>query len=461
MLGPDIIRLMLKKRADGLPAEIREKARLHIADTLGIALAAARGSPVAGYVLDAMGYGAASGACPVIGHEQKLPPAFAAMANSALAHTMDYDDIHDVARVHPTAVTLPAALAAGGIVGARGDAIVDAVALGDELICRLGDMLKALGAGPGADWFLSQLFGYMGACLAAGVVLELSEQQQVAALGLAYMQMAGGKEPAFGIGANSRSIYTGFAAMGGVQAALLARAGMVGPASAMDGAAGMFPLYLGIRPTPAQIETLLQPDGWTWQDTKIKPWPCCRSSHPYVSVALDLHRRVVPGRIRRVVVAVTAAGARLCRPLEHRRRPQTLPDAKYSIPFVTAFALCHGRVDLLSLNEASLNDLDVLRVAGLVEAVESISDRPGPAPAEITVELDDGSQVSASLRDGLKLTPDEIRQKFLACLAYAGRAAEGEAVWDRLTRIEAMSTAEILASVGFRDPGAAAGHGPV
>lgn len=448
MLSAELIGVLLSKRARTQDAAIREKARLHIADTLGISMAAARGSPIAAMVLDSMCSGGAAGDCSVIGHSQRLPPALAAMANSALAHAMDYDDIHDTARIHPTAVTLAAALATAEMANADGSAVVDGVILGNEVMTRLGFLLKPLGTGPGADWFLSQTFGYFGACLAAGVVLGMSQEQLVGAFGLAYMQLAGSKEPAFGIGANSRAIYTGFAAQAGVQAALLARSGMIGPASALDGKAGMFPLYLGMMPSHSQLDTLLQEDGWVWQDTSVKPWPCCRSSHPYVSVALELAAQDIrPERIRQVKVAVTPAGARLCRPLEARRNPATLADAKYSIPFVSAFALVHGRVELTNLDDEALHDAAVLQVASRVEFEETITDRPGPAPARIAVTFDDGSTKTAELRDGLRLNDARLREKFLSCLAYVDLADRATDAWERIQSIDVLKARDIQAAL--------------
>ena len=59
--------------------------------------------------------------------------------------------------------------------------------------------------------------------------------------------------------------------MGGVQAALLARAGVAGPEGALDGPAGLFRLYLG--GAAPDLDSLLDPDGWEWLATEVKPWP--------------------------------------------------------------------------------------------------------------------------------------------------------------------------------------------
>ena len=431
-LSRGVVRLLLDRHRRGLPRHVLERARLHVLDNIGIALAAEDALPICGQVLQAMAYGAEGGAATVLGSRRRLPPALAAFANSALAHALDYDDIHDVARLHPTTVTLPAALAAAECEGARVEAVLSAVALGNELMCRLGAACAPTGEGAGSDWFLTQLFGYLGGCLSASVVLDLSAEQAVSGLGLAYMQLAGGKQAAFGTGATARSIYPAFAAMGGVQAALLAKAGVAGPEGALDGAAGMFRLYLGGDPAPATGTRLLAPEAWDWLDTEVKPWPCCRLSHPYIAAALALREELGGPPPGRVTVCVNASAAKLCRPLAQRREPETLQDAKYSIPFVTAFALAHGRVDLATLGPDAMHDPAARALAARIDILETLPDRPGHPPAEITVETPGGPR---TVRREAVPVPDAaaIRAKVLDCLRHAGHGDRAAALWEGMS----------------------------
>lgn len=452
-LSRSVVAVLRRKQREGIPAAIGAKTRLHVADAVAIALATRRRLPIAGEVLEALSTGAARGDCRVIGRAETLPPALAAFANSALIHALDYDDIHDVARLHPTTVTLPAALAAADLADASGRTVVEAVALGNELMCRLGVVCSPTGTGPGSDWFLTQLFGYFGASIAAGLVLGLDDEEIVSAFGLAYMQAAGSKEAAFGVGATSRSIYPAFAAMGGVQAALLARAGIVGPAGALDGAAGLFRLYLGDVPEPAQLATLLDRDGWTWRDTDIKPWPSCRLSHPYVAAALAVRGALAGRPIERIRVAVNESAGKLCRPLPERRRPRTLQDAKYSIPFMTAFTLAHGRVDLETLGPRAFDDPAALALAERIEIAETLPDGPGHPPAEIAVELASGQSVASPPPTDLRMTEGAVRAKFLSCLAHGGFGEDGPALWEALMQIETRGRAAAFGPVALSSGG--------
>jgi len=444
-LSRALARFMLERRRT-LPPEIRAQARLHIADSVGIARAAAVAGGPADQVFAALQAGSAGGECGVFGSTRREAPAVAAFANSALVHILDFDDIHDAARLHPTTLSLPAALAAAQLVGAAPASVVEGVALGDELMCRFGVMCSPTGAGPGSDWFLTQLFGYFGAALAAAVVLDLDEDGLVSAFGLAYMQAAGGKQAGFGTGATARAVYPAFAAMGGVQACLLARAGISGPEGAFDGDAGLFRLYLGGPPTAEQAAVLLDPGMWHFTGTQLKPWPCCRLSHPYVAAALALRAQSSGAVPVRVEAAVNASAAKLCRPLAQRRRPTTLQDAKYSIPWMIAFTLVHGRVDLTTLSETALADAAVLAVAQRVEVVENLPDRPGHPPARIRLEAADGRQWESPPAVAVgSLGPEAAARKFSDCLSPAGATRpESDALWSRLMAFDRETGIDFL-----------------
>lgn len=426
---------MLERARAGIPDDIAGKSRLHIADTVGISLAAVRADPLAAQVLEAFRYGSGGGDCTIFGGSERLPPQAASFCNSALAHLLDFDDIYDAGRVHLTAVTLPAALASSQMLPRGHGDIVAGVSLGNELICRLGAMYLATGRGAGSDWFLTQLFGYFGAALAAGIVLRLSEDAIVSSFGFAYMQAAGGKEAALGAGSNARGIYPAFAAAGGLGAALLARAGLRGPESALDGNANLFKNYLGGEPPPSALETLLDPAAWLVGDVDIKLWPSCRLSHPYVAAALAIHRELDDAPIERIVAAVNRSAAKLCEPLERRRRPVTLQDAKYSIPFMIAFALSRGRVDLHTLDDSALDDSTILEVASRVVVEESLPDCPGQPPAEITVHTARGVHKRSS-REKAPVGEAMVKEKFIACVAHAGWRDEAEKLWRRLLDVD-------------------------
>lgn len=437
-LSNELAQALLQASHAGVPEDMRAKTRLHIADSLGIALAA-RGTELGRQVIAALLAGHGAGASGLIGGGRAAPLA-AAFVNASLIHILDYDDIHDMGRLHPSACVLPAAMAAAGLARATDEAVVDAVALGSELMCRLGAVCAPQGEGPGAEWFLTQLFGYLGASMAAGLVLGLSPRQLVSAIGLAYMQLAGGKEAGFGTGATARGIYPAFAAQGGLQAALLARAGVTGPAGAMDGEAGLFRLYLAGALSTRQRSMLLDFSIWHARQVDIKPWPSCRLSHPYVAVALAVRGACLAHPAARVRVAVNPSAGRLCRPLAQRRRPATLQDAKYSIPFMAAYTLVHGAPTLAGLSREVLADPAVLRMAERIDLQDGLPDNPGHPQAALALVEDGQVLRQASFRaDDLRVDAALARGKFEDCLHYAARPAQAGALWTNLMQGRAQA----------------------
>jgi len=391
-----------------------------IADNLAIALAASQTSLAVDVLASALA-GTSGGACSVIGGDITAPPAQAAFANAALAHILDFDDIYDAGRLHPTTVVLPAALAAGELVGANGDAFHDGVLLGGEAMCRFGMSIEPTATGPASHWFVTQLVGYVGAAIAAATAMGLDEDGILSAIGLSVMQAAGTKQPAATPGSTARAIYPAFAAAGGLTAALLARGGMVGAADALDGSDGLLPLYLGVHELP---EVFYARRGWRYAETSIKPWPCCRISHPYVSAAFAVRQLIGEGfdlaGIEEVRLDVNASAAKLCVPLEARIRPATLQDAKYSIPFMTAHALVHGCVDLDSTKEQCLADEVVLAVAALTSLRDGLPDGPGHPPARVTVKHHAMSYSAEAVASQLDGNGPGAGGKLIECFAFAG-----------------------------------------
>lgn len=433
-----------------IDAGLKQKARLHIADSIGIAVAA-RNSPLSGSVVSALTTAAGTGSSPLLSGGSAAPVA-AAFINASLIHILDYDDIHDEGRLHPSAVIIPAVLAASSLVQLSDDAFIEAVVLGSELICRLGKVCAPQGQGPGADWFLTQLFGYVAAAAAASVALGLNEEQAVSAMGLAYMQAAGGKQAGFGTGANARAIYPAFAAQGGVQAAILTKEGIVGPEGSLDGAAGLFPLYFGGMLSARQRAELLDMAQWHFRDVEPKPWPSCRLSHPYIAVGLAARQQVIMYPEASIRLAVNASAARLCRPLEHRRVPQTLQDAKYSLPFMTAFALVRGEPCLSTLDEKTLSDQELLEMAARIDVDETLPDNPGHPLAQLTIECDGDAKHTYTFSPAdLQMGEDAIRSKFMACMEYASVAQDNAAIWQQLMAGSVVSAiAELCSPAGKR-----------
>lgn len=400
-----------------VPEHRARRARTLVADSLAVSLAAGARSPVARRAVAAAASGSL-GPCRVLGADLRLPPVQAAFANSALAHALDFDDTHDLARLHTTTVVLPAALAAAEADRAPGAAVVDALVVASELMCVLGLAARSAPGNRAASWYLTQLVGGVGAAVAAGLVLGLDADALASAVGHAAGQASGAKESSRT--GDARAVYTGHAAAQGVLAALLAREGVEGPVTGLDGDLGLWPTHLGV-PGP-DLARLPGGDGaWEFDAVVVKPWPGCRITHPFLDAVLALPAPVLadPEGIGGVVVAVDPTAARLCRPARERRRPRTVAEAGFSVPFMVALALARGGVGPRDMTEEALTDPRVLRVADLVVEEHRPEGGPGYAPARVEA-VHRGRSYSASGAPGPVLSERGEADKFSACLEHAG-----------------------------------------
>ena len=105
-------------RFEDLPSEAVEAAKKSLLDTVGVILAATRlGEGCRHFVELALESGGRVESS-IIGFGKRVPSFMAAFANGSMAHALDYEDTHEQALVHPSASTVPAALAIAEAMGA-------------------------------------------------------------------------------------------------------------------------------------------------------------------------------------------------------------------------------------------------------------------------------------------------------------------------------------------------------
>jgi 2-methylcitrate dehydratase PrpD len=215
-----------------LPAGVVEHSMRAVLDWLGSALAGSIETPARMAQQVASGFGASNEA--TVFSAGRTSAAAAAFANGVASHMLELDDIHKRSTVHGAAPIIPAALAAAEREHSTGTAFLTAVTVGYETAFRIGD---AVNPSHYRFWHPTGTVATFGAAAAAGVLLGLTAEQLAHALGTAGTQAAGLWE--FNAdGAMSKHLHPGKAAMNGVIAADLARAGFTGAGRILEGERG-------------------------------------------------------------------------------------------------------------------------------------------------------------------------------------------------------------------------------
>ncbi|WP_250452522.1 MmgE/PrpD family protein [Caballeronia sp. ATUFL_M2_KS44] len=434
-------------RFEALPAEAVRAAELSLLDALGVMFAA---TGLAEACLPFSNLARASG-----GHRHsvlldsgvRVPATAAALANGALAHAVDFEDTHDGAVLHPNASVIPAAMAVSGMLaGASGKDLLTAIAVGADVVCRLGLALKVNPHDKG--WYHPPMLGAFGAAAAAASMLRLTQEQVVAAFSLAMSQSVLTSQFESDAASSIRAVRDGFAAQAGVVAALLARDGVNGFAQPFEGSAGWFAMYADGQFDGDCIRHAL---GERFEGAYVgyKLWPSCRGTYPFIEAALRLREEgVSPERVAQIELTASPLTEMLCEPFEQKQRPATAIDAKFSIPFTTAAALITGQVGLDTFATERLNDSRLLSLTKKMSyRIDTSRDFKAALTGTVRVVAMDGGTSSVTVerpRGSVEspMTETELREKFYDCCSYHAVP---------MTRPEAQRIANTVLNVRWLD----------
>lgn len=412
--------------ADGIDDRLADDLVRRIIDVVGNSLAATREEParIAGAVATEWG------GTPVatgIGLAQRLSAPSAALVNGTLAHSLDFDDTHLPSVLHPSAAVVPAALATAERIGSGGRALLTAAAMGIEVTCRLG--MAGYDEQLGNSVFFEHgqhataICGAVGAAVASGMLQGLDADRLTSVIGIA-ASMGAGVIEANRTGGTIKRVHCGWAAHAGVAAADLARHGLTGPPTVIEGRFGFLRAFCGERVHPERVTDGLG-EQWETPGVFFKPYPCNHFTHAGVDAALRLRERGVPtDEIRRLVLGVPAPVLRtIAEPAEEKRRPRSGYHAAFSGPYTVAAALLGGGglgVFHEDFTDAAADDPRRLELAGRVQIIdddEATAEFPRQFPAVLTAELADGTSVTERVHENRggpqrPLSADELAAKF-------------------------------------------------
>ncbi|MDR1589724.1 MAG: MmgE/PrpD family protein [Oscillospiraceae bacterium] len=423
----------LNTKFEDLPAEVVAETRNQVLDFIGVALGGSDKS-AAREIRQLYNDWGGKPHATVIGWGDELPAAHAAQVNATQGHSLDYDDVHEAATMHPGVVTITTALAIGEYLGGiSGRDFIQAVAVGGDMISRLG-----LATRPGKSihpfgWHFTTLGGFMVSAAVAGKLLGLDADGIVSAIGIGYHQCSGNGQ-AVTDGVLTKRMGPGFAVCGGIKAAFLAKMGVTGARGAIEGEKGFYRVYHGGDYSPERLTGELG-KRWESANISIKPYPSCRGTHPFIDAAEQIRREhpFTPEEIEKIdIFCGKGTLGLLCEPFEAKIRPRNPVDAQFSVPWGVAVSLTRGRPGLGDYTDEAIADGAVLAAAAKIEVTNDPAlDGTGLEPATVEVALRGGRRLSAHVElatgsPGNMLSYDDVVEKFRGCLSAAGRRLPDE-----------------------------------
>jgi 2-methylcitrate dehydratase PrpD len=317
----------------------------------------------------------------LLGRRERVDMASAALINGISSHTFDFDDTHLKTIIHPAGPVASAVLALAEHTGASGRALIDALVLGIDVSCRVGNAMYPDHYDRG--WHITGSTGTLGAAAGCARLLGLDAHHTAMALGIAASQPIGMREQ---FGTMTKPFHPGGAARAGLMAALMAQHGYTASPKALEAPRGM-------------MQTVSTKNDWSEITSELgqrfeisfnsyKPFACGIVIHPSIDACAQLRAQGVrPEQIERIELKVHS----LVLELTGKKEPADGLQAKFSVYHGCAAGLTFGLAAEDEFADAIVNRPDMVALRRKV--VATVDDAIDEASADVTAVLTDGRRV--------------------------------------------------------------------
>src|SRR6476469_9511964 len=307
--------------------------------------------------------------------------ASAALLNGITSHTFDFDDTHLKTIIHPAGPVASAVLALAEQRAAGGREVIDALVLGIDVACRVGNLIYPEHYDRG--WHITGSTGMLGAAAAASRLLHLDVDKATMALGIAASQPVGVREQ---FGSMTKPFHPGGAARAGLTSALLAKHGFTASPKALEAPRG----YIQVVSSKRDWSEITGELGQRFEISfnTYKPFACGIVIHPTIDAATQLRAKGVKAEdVERVELKVHS----LVLELTGKKEPQDGLQGKFSVYHGFAAGLIFGRASEPEYEDAIVRREDVAALRRKV--VATVDDSIDEASADVTAVLKDGRRV--------------------------------------------------------------------
>ena len=341
----------------------------------------------------------------VLGRAEKVDMASAALLNGITSHTFDFDDTHLKTIIHPAGPVASAVLALAEHTGASGRDVIDALVLGIDVACRVGNAMYPEHYDRG--WHITGSTGMLGAAAACARLLRLDARKTQMALGIAASQPVGMREQ---FGTMTKPFHPGGAARAGLMSALMASHGYTASPRALEAPRGF-------------AQTVSTKNDWTQVTGELgqrfeisfnsyKPFACGIVIHPSIDACVQLRQQGVrPEQVERIELKVHS----LVLELTGKKEPADGLQAKFSVYHGCAAGLTFGRAAEEEFSDDIVNRADMVALRRKV--IATVDDSILEASADVTAVLKDGRRVHVFVEHAIgslqnPMTDDNLEGKF-------------------------------------------------
>jgi 2-methylcitrate dehydratase PrpD len=455
-LAGELAEWVARVRYEDLPADVVDATKLRIMDVLGLALAGAETRFGRAIRAGAVAL-SPPGACRLLGSGDRVGVTTAAFANASFPQALEFDDTHNESIVHMSSPSVAATLALAETRAVRGRDAILAIAISNEIACRVG--VVSPGQFHRRGFHPTGLFSPFGVAYAMGKLMGLDAQGLAHAAGTCGSFAAGVLE-CWVDGTDTKFLHSGWAAQSGLSAATFAAAGVTGPPMIFEGRFGLFASHLQDPAATRQLERIVDGLGTRWESrqSSFKPFPAAHVLHPYISAILRLREQGVrPADVARIECPVAEFNVSIvCEPVAEKRAPASQAHCRVCLQYTIAEALYCGRLGRDAYEDRNRLNPEILALASAVEYyVDPEYPGPGRFKGAVRVTLTDGrvlTEVEEYNRGSAEnpMSLSELRAKFDDNASGWLAAKERERLGHEIGRTENLSDASTLVTLSIK-----------
>jgi 2-methylcitrate dehydratase PrpD len=408
------------------PAQVVANAKTIVLDTLGVAAMAVTqdvGKRFLAFARDAV----APGPCTIWGTSHRASARDAALLNGCFAHALDFDD-----HKHMSTYCLPAPMAPVEQFDLPGAKLLEGFIVAREVRSSLELPFggREVGVGPGGrGWHGNGIMGPIGAACGAGKVPGLDHATMVAAIGI-----AAGSNGALNRdnGMMSKAYRCGTSASNGLNASLLAKNGITGDPTILEGRTGLLD---ALGPMDANIiDGLGKNLGCAFQLKHLsgKPYASVTTTQGQFEAMLRIRQKTPFGADDIETIDVDIKFGRLARDI-----PATGYEGKFSMRYCLALAVVRGSLGPRDFDDDTWHHPSMQAVMDKVRNVEG--------SRKLTVTLKDGRRLDEPVkRAGDLTTTDQFEAKFRDCVSGILPDDRAQAIIDIVDQLETQPSVHPL-----------------
>jgi len=400
----ELARFVAEHPSKGWSDAVDHEAHRTFLNWLGCAIGAA-GHEAVESALAAVNMLAPAQQATIAGRSERVDMANAALINGISSHTFDFDDTHLKTIIHPAGPVASAVMALAETQNSSGRQVLDALVLGIDVACRMGNLVYPQHYDRG--WHITGSTGTLGAAAACARLLGLNAQQTAMALGIAASQPVGLREQ---FGTMTKPFHPGGAARAGLMSALMAKHGFTSSPRSLEAPRG----WAQVLSTKYDWREAQDELGQRFEISfnAYKPFACGIVIHPSIDACAQLRAQGVKAE---EVKSIELRVHPLVLELTGKKTPQDGLQGKFSVYHGCAVGLIFGRAGEDEFSDHIVRRTDVVSLRDKVQAVVDTSVRE--ESVYVTAHLNDGRSVKVHVEHAIgslqkPMTDADLEGKF-------------------------------------------------